>query len=596
MGLSYVYKKFTTQDKAIIPFNAHKQYNFTSASAASNQVSHFNTRYTSESVSIWSGNSGSDDTINNIKYNQIDHLFYRDYLKKYGTKKEPIHYLKNQRKLYEKANILSIPTGLYGSEIKKTSFYLSSSNQKITEDTYGNLLISGTNTDNYPNDPQQNVFNLGPVKGFKKYDLGIYDDYAIVEGREFKGPFQYIHKEFYKKGQLNAGASTTYTSNNKRYPKGYYPKDEDDSYFFNELNYYNITFEESELGSTNHKFPQIDFNSVNSSYIKVPHNSRYNFNTNEDFAISFWIKPESTASNGNILNTEKRYIISKSTTKTIVEGVTTIGSGSVLSDVFESSQFPFEIYMQSQSLYFSRFDGKNLDTISGEITASGGTCKKNSHILCQVTGSEMQLYFDGTKIATGTSTLTGGTRNKANFYIGSKGKPDNTMLDDTGNSQFRTFNGQLSNINIWTRAYSQTQINNISSSVNTSPYIGNIFYKSGFATITHPNYYSIISGSNGNGTIDTLQFQGTHLVFENEYQCTVEDYEFNSSTNPSARKGKATNPYELEDFTTGSLFKPHITTIGLYNEGYELVAVAKLGQPVKCSDETDTTFVVRFDT
>ena len=84
MGVSYVYKTFTPQDKAIVPFNAHKQYDFTSASAASNNVKYYNTRYTSESVSVWSGNSGSDDTINTIKYNQTDHLFYRNHLKNYG--------------------------------------------------------------------------------------------------------------------------------------------------------------------------------------------------------------------------------------------------------------------------------------------------------------------------------------------------------------------------------------------------------------------------------------------------------------------------------------------------------------------------------
>ena len=81
--MAYVYKKFTAQDIAIIPFNAHKQYNFTSASAATNQVTHFNTSYTSESVSLYSSESAfyGGDTINVIKYNQIDHLFYKNHLK-----------------------------------------------------------------------------------------------------------------------------------------------------------------------------------------------------------------------------------------------------------------------------------------------------------------------------------------------------------------------------------------------------------------------------------------------------------------------------------------------------------------------------------
>ena len=40
------FKKFTPQDYSIVPFNAFKQYNFTSASAASNSVRVFNTRFT----------------------------------------------------------------------------------------------------------------------------------------------------------------------------------------------------------------------------------------------------------------------------------------------------------------------------------------------------------------------------------------------------------------------------------------------------------------------------------------------------------------------------------------------------------------------
>ena len=70
-----VYKKFTANDVAVIPFNAHKQYTFTSASAASNKVTYFSTRWTSESIDLYS--SASTDTFNTIKYNQLDHLYYK---------------------------------------------------------------------------------------------------------------------------------------------------------------------------------------------------------------------------------------------------------------------------------------------------------------------------------------------------------------------------------------------------------------------------------------------------------------------------------------------------------------------------------------
>ena len=66
--------------------------------------------------------------------------------------------------------------------------------------------------------------------------------------------------------------------------------------------------------------------------------------------------------------------------------------------------------------------------------------------------------------------------------------------------------------------------------------------------------------------------------------------------NISARKTKSLQSPDLANFATGSLFKPYVTTIGLYNEDNELLVVGKLGQPIRTSDETDTTFVLRWDT
>ena len=93
-----------------------------------------------------------------------------------------------------------------------------------------------------------------------------------------------------------------------------------------------------------------------------------------------------------------------------------------------------------------------------------------------------------------------------------------------------------------------------------------------------------------------LQFKNTHLIFENEFHCTVEDHEFTHTLNASARKYKSTDQGELANFATGSKFRPYVTTVGLYNDEGELLVVGKLAQPVKTSTETDTTFVVRYDT
>jgi hypothetical protein len=48
--------------------------------------------------------------------------------------------------------------------------------------------------------------------------------------------------------------------------------------------------------------------------------------------------------------------------------------------------------------------------------------------------------------------------------------------------------------------------------------------------------------------------------------------------------------------TTGSFLAPFITTIGLYDDNCDLVAVAKLPQPIKSEPELPINFIVRFDT
>ena len=85
------------------------------------------------------------------------------------------------------------------------------------------------------------------------------------------------------------------------------------------------------------------------------------------------------------------------------------------------------------------------------------------------------------------------------------------------------------------------------------------------------------------------------MIWEHEFQCTLGEHEFNSTYNTTVRDQTGDFPMRFANFTTSSFFRPYITTIGLYNDAFELIAVAKLGHPIRCSDETDTTFIIRFD-
>ncbi len=49
------------------------------------------------------------------------------------------------------------------------------------------------------------------------------------------------------------------------------------------------------------------------------------------------------------------------------------------------------------------------------------------------------------------------------------------------------------------------------------------------------------------------------------------------------------------NFVTHSAFNPYITSIGLYDDNRELLAVAKLARPIKKPKEYDISFTIRFD-
>ena len=568
-----VYKPFTPQDYAVVPFNAHKQYNFNSTTVDSNQIKTFSAKWSSGSIDTF--------TSGNIKYNQIDHLFYKNYLTDISNKFGDIHYLKHKRKLYKDISIISIPVGLYGHKIKPSSLSLVlDNNTNIIDDSYGNLLVKGTNIDDYITDPRSILLDIGPINGFKKYDLNIYDGYV--------GSSRY-----YQKGLNKVNPISSYNT----------PWDQheyDDSYFLNNIHYKDVNFSEKILSTTNSesKYAGIDFNGTGSE-VKLYHDQKFNFNPEDDFAIELWTNIE----NHNLSN--EVHLIGKSTTKTIIpsplEG--TAGSyplsysgSSQIQDVNAGPQYPFEIYIKNiastPNIYFRKSDGDNIISINTPITTGS-----LQHVVCKIENNIPQIYLNGNAFAIGgPSKLTKPTQNNANIYIGNKG----------GNSNY--FSGSISQLKIYNRSLTDLQVSNHYQSSNGSPYIGNIFYSNGLIIISDQvakkgigNIVvgsSLIVGASGGGSniINNIKFQGSHLIYENEYKCTIDEHEYNNTLNPTVRKHRSYQDENLANFATGSLFKPYITTVGLYNEYNELLVVGKLGQPIRTSNETDTTIVLRWDT
>ena len=172
--------------------------------------------------------------------------------------------------------------------------------------------------------------------------------------------------------------------------------------------------------------------------------------------------------------------------------------------------------------------------------------------------------------------------------------------------------------------------------------IGNIFYNQGLIVLTRDSAEKLQNDWD-------LNFKSTKTIYEHEYLLIANDDEFNVSQNPTAvveigkqtefitgSDGKihktTTTPgvkyikklttletgdildyrfsgsvgttkagFEHYDVSgsvdsTGSFLAPFITTIGLYDDDCQLVAIAKLPQPIKSMPDLTVNFIVRFDT
>lgn len=89
----------------------------------------------------------------------------------------------------------------------------------------------------------------------------------------------------------------------------------------------------------------------------------------------------------------------------------------------------------------------------------------------------------------------------------------------------------------------------------------------------------------------TCSFTSRLTVYQTQIKCTISPNEFVTTLNPTVFDGTGS----VKPFATSSYFAPYITTVGLYNDNQELLAVAKLAQPIQSSTTTDTTILVNID-
>lgn len=118
--------------------------------------------------------------------------------------------------------------------------------------------------------------------------------------------------------------------------------------------------------------------------------------------------------------------------------------------------------------------------------------------------------------------------------------------------------------------------------------IGDIIYNQGQVVITNQSIGSMyIPYLN-----PQIAWKSNQPIYTYNVHCKVKDSEMNFTYNPSAVTGSYG---QLQNNVTGSSFTPYVTTVGLYNDANELIAVAKTGRPIPKTKNTDMTFVVKLD-
>lgn len=557
MGI--VYKRIFNGGVQERPFKAHKRYEVTNVNYSSSfeisilrgisdngiltEVSTSVNGQIAKSTDILTGSGAFTSELNSIPqkivWNSINSQFY---------KREP-------RKLYDTASIISIPQNKFGDGIKPGSFYATCSSAATSasyiydvkvDNEHGNIVDRSVSTSTLPRSADA-IVRLS------------FDDTNI--GKGWNNPTDdSTYDNIVKSSAILIGNGPTTT------------------------------------GGLSSPVGRSAESTISSSFI-VRHTQLFDcLNNYDDWSISTWVKlPESQSWTSESSNP----IISKRWNK-----LDAVRNSQVYAN---TTNYPFDLSIFNQSdvtnsgkLKFSISDGrKDVDVSKSYITSSTPINDNDWHsVIVNKSGSSYQLYVDGVVESTLDASSIKSTNNEQDITIFS------SRL--TAKKDYTSTSGSFDEVRIYRRSLTSDNISSLtnnhwySGSFTQTNTIGHIFYKQGMVIITdpRPKYQNMFLG-NGNWDYTNKPFEfnyrATKTVEEVSILCELNRDEFNVSSNPSLRVTANDKEERLLPMVTGSDFRPYITQIGLYNDDLELLAVAKLGSPLKKRQDVDVTINVRFD-
>lgn len=260
------------------------------------------------------------------------------------------------------------------------------------------------------------------------------------------------------------------------------------------------------------------------------------------------------------------------------------------------------VYYSIKQLYYSNYISGSNGNIQSAFTQSEnpdgtfeGLVLSNAYYNYEPSNLNPKKYFPSGSNKIGVLSIP-------KYMFGDYIQPNSISLITTSGSYVDDGEGRL-------------QRNNVDGSTT---YVGNVIYEHGMVILTGGSREESIgedggeydSNNYGTGSFDgrlmsnsdidnfvldpniTCSFSSSYTLYETQYKCTIGESEFNLSQNPSISSG---SDGTLVDFAKEDYFSPYVTSVGLYNDQRDLLAVAKLSQPLATSATTDTSILINID-
>jgi hypothetical protein len=470
-------------------------------------------------------------------------------------------------------SVISIPSMLYGEAIQPSSFqfeYTSSINftrSIVDDDGQGNLIVTQSNS-------AGTAFFSGSV-GQIFYSQGI----AVITGPDSGSLREFAHNVGYK-NNMNpniVSSSLSYSSSITIDENQYKCAVKDNEFLF--------TTNPSALGASgelsrkkNQLFSSFDNGNLNlaasadDTYKVLPRNV-----VGETKATTFYVFADSNSKTkiGQIYKVEL-----ESAGGTSLEFVGYDGNQNGVRN--ELDQVLFNSTGSAIGIAKGFCDAINsVDGFNGAISASlqstisGLDTVKLTQDQAGTIGNTVIKYADGFNLLLAKNTYAPSPP-RGQVRFGNTNQAATLPVGTNGTDTFESSKGAILNITVASNA-----VTNIDVSSSISPAVGANDYGAISQSFAGSGYnvgdrLEILSSQLGGGAGAGLGTGSISLTFDDV--------------------SKENNTQIYHDFVTGSEFSPYVTTVGLYNQSNELVVVGKFPRPLPISLQTDTTYVINFDT